>query len=206
MINQSSIRAYADRAGIRKSDQVVNEALRAGKQTAFLSHSHKDAELAKGLQGYLQAQGWIVYIDWEDTSMPPKPNRETAQKIKDRIKLLGWFIFLATANSTSSRWCPWEIGYADGVKQIDKIVVVPTRDSAGNNHGSCRECGGNWRAAGSGHVTMAPVRPRGQGTSARAAEKEFPSRQPSASGSALTPGAPRAASARSRRRAARSGS
>lgn len=136
MINQSSIRAYADRAGIRKSDQVVNEALRAGKQTAFLSHSHKDAELAKGLQGYLQAQGWMVYIDWEDTSMPPKPNRETAQKIKDRINLLGWFIFLATGNSTSSRWCPWEIGYADGVKQIDKIVVVPTRDSAGNNHGN----------------------------------------------------------------------
>lgn len=72
--------------------------------------------------------------------------------------------------------------------------------------GSCRECGGNCRAAGSGHVTMAPVRPRGQGTSARAAEKEFPSRQPSASGSALTPRAPRAASARSRRRAARCGS
>lgn len=136
MINQSSIRAYAGRAEIRKSEQIVNEALVAGKQTAFLSHSHRDAELAKGLQGYLQAQGWMVYIDWEDTSMPPKPNRETAKKIKDRIKRLDWFIFLATANSTNSRWCPWEIGFADGVKNIDKVVIVPTRDSAGNNHGS----------------------------------------------------------------------
>ncbi|WP_397305807.1 MFS transporter, partial [Paracoccus yeei] len=40
---------------------------------------------------------------------------------------------------------------------------------------SCRECGGNCRAAGSGHVTMAPVRPRGQGTLAREAGTEFPS-------------------------------
>ncbi|OUS06320.1 hypothetical protein A9Q96_10125 [Rhodobacterales bacterium 52_120_T64] len=136
MIRESSIRAYAGHVGIRKSNQVVNEALREGKQTAFLSHSHKDAELAKGLQGFLQAQGWKVYIDWEDTSMPQSPNRETAQNIKDRIKRLDWFIYLATANSASSRWCPWEIGYADGVKHIDRIVIVPTRDSVGRNYGN----------------------------------------------------------------------
>lgn len=84
MIDQSSIRAYAGRSEIRKSERIVEEARQAGKQTAFLSHSLKDADLAKGLQGFLQAQGWKVYIDWEDISMPPKPNRETAQKIKDR--------------------------------------------------------------------------------------------------------------------------
>jgi hypothetical protein len=136
MIDQSSIRAYAGRAEIRKSERVVEEARQAGKQTAFLSHSHKDADLAKGLQGFLQAQGWIVYIDWEDTSMPSRPNRETARSIKDKIYRLDWFIYLATSNSASSRWCPWEIGYADGVKDIDKIVIVPTRDSIGNNYGN----------------------------------------------------------------------
>lgn len=73
-------------------------------------------------------------------------------------------------------------------------------------NGSCRECGGNCRAAGSGHVTMAPVRPRGQGTLAREAGTEFPSHRPFASGSDRKPAAPRAASARFRRRAARSGS
>ncbi len=136
MINESSIRAYAGQAEIRKSDQVVNEALQQGKQTAFLSHSHKDADLAKGLQGFLQAHGWKVYIDWEDTSMPSTPNRETAKKIKDRIERLDWFIYLATANSASSRWCPWEIGHADGVKDIDKIAIIPIRDSMGRNHGN----------------------------------------------------------------------
>ena len=68
--------------------------------------------------------------------MPSKPNRETAQKIKDKIKRVDWFLYLATANSASSRWCPWEIGYADGVKDIDKIVIIPTRDDAGRNHGN----------------------------------------------------------------------
>jgi len=136
MIDQSSILAYSSRAEVRKSERVVEEARQAGKQTAFLSHSHKDSALAKGLQGFLQSKGWLVYIDWEDMSMPSKPNRETAQKIKDKIKRFDWFFYLATANSALSRWCPWEIGYADGVKDIDKIVIIPTRDNAGRNHGN----------------------------------------------------------------------
>ncbi|RUS64892.1 TIR domain-containing protein [Pseudorhodobacter sp. E13] len=136
MIDQSSILAYSSRAEVRKSERIVEEARQAGKQTAFLSHSHKDSTLAKGLQGFLQSKGWHVYIDWEDMTMPSKPNRETAQKIKEKIKRLDWFFYLATANSASSRWCPWEIGYADGVKDIDKIVIIPTRDSAGWNHGN----------------------------------------------------------------------
>ena len=75
----------------------------------------------------------------------------------------------------------------------------------GGRRGSCRECGGNSRAAGSGHVRLA-LRRRGQGASARGAETGFPSRRPCASGSDRRPGAPRAASARFPRRAARSGS
>jgi len=110
----------------------VSAAKRSGRQTAFLSHSHKDAELAKGVQGFLQAMGWDIYIDWQDTTMPEKPNRETADKIQEKIRNLDWFLFLGTQHSTASRWCPWEIGYADGVKPRNSIVVVPTAD----NHGS----------------------------------------------------------------------
>ncbi len=136
LIDQSTIRAYAGTASIRKSEQIVEEAIKSRQQTAFLSHSHKDAELAKALQGFFHAKGWKVYIDWQDTSMPSKPNRETADKIKQKIIRLDWFLYLATENSAASRWCPWEIGYADGVKDIDKVVIVPTRDSRGNNFGN----------------------------------------------------------------------
>lgn len=136
MINQSDIRAYANFASVQKSERIVEEATSLGKQTAFLSHSHKDSELAKGLQGFLQSKGWKVYIDWQDTSMPSKTNQETAGKIKTKIEQLDWFLYLATENSSASRWCPWEIGYADGVKDTDKIVIIPTRDSRGISHGN----------------------------------------------------------------------
>ena len=69
-----------------------------------------------------------MYIDWEDAEMPERPNRQTAARIKDKIVQLDWFMFLATQTSTASRWCPWEIGYADGKKNIERIIILPTSD------------------------------------------------------------------------------
>ena len=37
-------------------------------------------------------------------------------------------MYLATPNSAKSRWCPWEIGYADGKKDPRSIVVIATSD------------------------------------------------------------------------------
>jgi hypothetical protein len=113
----------------------LNEAKTMGVKTAFLCHSHHDANLAKGLIQLLSDAGWRVYIDWLDAEMPEAPNQETAQRIKQKIVDLEYFLFLATPNSMVSRWCPWEIGYADGKKQIDRILVVPTTDGA-KTHGS----------------------------------------------------------------------
>ena len=128
MIYQSTLTNYALQSTITKSDYVIQDARRRGEQTAFLSHSHKDRLLAKGVQAFLRAAGWGVYIDWEDVEMPSKPNRLTASRIKDKIVQLDWFLYLATQNSAASRWCPWEIGYADGKKQIDRLIIIPTSD------------------------------------------------------------------------------
>lgn len=57
-------------------------------------------------------------------------------KIKERIKQANLFLFLATKDSTASRWCPWEIGYADGVKSLSDIFIVPTRDDDGTSRGN----------------------------------------------------------------------
>jgi hypothetical protein len=128
-IDQQVLRNAAQRAVVRKS-------LAEGQATAFLCHSHKDRELAEGLQVLLREAGLDLYIDWQDTSMPEKPTRETAERLQQRILRSDWFLFLATTNSTSSRWCPWELGYADGKKSVDRIAVVPTRDSSGFYHGN----------------------------------------------------------------------
>lgn len=105
-------------------------------KSAFLCHSHKDAEYAKGLQVLLAEQGLVLYIDWEDPCMPDTPDRRTAERIQKAISESDLFLFLATPNSTGSRWCPWEIGYADGVKLLDSIIVVPTSDSRGQYYGN----------------------------------------------------------------------
>lgn len=103
--------------------------------TAFLCHSHLDAELAKGIVHLLTDNGWDVYIDWEDASMPSTPNKETAKKIQGKIESMKYFLFLATENSMSSRWCPWEIGYANGKKPIDNVLIIPTSER-GRSHGN----------------------------------------------------------------------
>ena len=28
----------------------------------------------------------------------------------------------------ASRWCPWELGFADGKKSLDSILIVPTSE------------------------------------------------------------------------------
>ena len=113
----------------------LNEARRLHLRTAFLCHSHRDSELAKGLVSLLAEADWDVYVDWEDTAMPEVPSRETASRIQEKIVELDYFLFLATSNSISSRWCPWEIGYADGKKDIDHILIVPTADGS-KTHGN----------------------------------------------------------------------
>lgn len=131
-IAQSTILGYETYASAKKASELIKEARAAHKQTAFLSHSHHDARLAKSVQAFLKAQGWEVYIDWEDAAMPDSPSRETADRIQSKIRDLNWFLFLATRNSTASRWCPWEIGYADGVKKHESILVLPTSDNNGS--------------------------------------------------------------------------
>lgn len=80
--------------------------------------------------------GWQVYIDWEDSEMPDPPSRLTAENIRAKIRDLDLFLYLATQNSANSRWCPWELGYADGVKANTAILIVQTRDDQGRSYGN----------------------------------------------------------------------
>jgi hypothetical protein len=134
-LSQTTILAAARSAGPQKARDIT-EARNLRLQTAFLCHSHKDVALAPGIAKLLRDAGWSVYVDWADPSMPETSSRVTAQRIKDKIVACQWFLFLATSNSMASRWCPWEIGYADGRKPLDQILVIPTTDTAGVFHGS----------------------------------------------------------------------
>lgn len=135
-IKISDLRSAFNRSGSVVLTKSFNEALAKKQQKAFLCHSHKDHELAKGLQVLMKENGWDLYIDWEDNEMPSTPNKETANRIKTKIKATDWFLFLATDNSTKSRWCPWEIGFADSAKGYDRILIIPVENDQGIWYGS----------------------------------------------------------------------
>jgi hypothetical protein len=135
-ISLDSLRSAAGRSHRVKIAKSLLEARASRQTTAFLCHSHRDEDLAKGLQVLLRENGCEIYIDWQDTAMPETPNRTTAQRIQGKIRELDWFIFLATPNSTASRWCPWEIGYADSEKAHSNIFIIPTTDQSGKWYGN----------------------------------------------------------------------
>ena len=133
-ISQTVLRQAASQVHAAAASTLL-EAKARGIRTAFLCHSHKDQTLVTGLVNMLRSAGWRVYVDWADSGMPDKPNQQTARKIQSKIVELDYFLFLATTNSMASRWCPWEIGYADGMKPNESILIVPTQEGT-TTHGN----------------------------------------------------------------------
>ncbi|WP_449125420.1 toll/interleukin-1 receptor domain-containing protein [Pseudomonas viridiflava] len=132
MISTDSLRSASyRRSQFNVQARSIQQAKNLGHSTIFLCHSHKDQNLALGFAQLLQEAGCKVYIDWLDADMPERPNKDTATRIQHQIKENDYFVYLATENSSRSRWCPWEIGFADGVKLNDKIVIAPTQDTRG---------------------------------------------------------------------------
>jgi len=134
-IELSTLTEAARRATTTRSTITLEEARASGRKTVFLCHSHGDETYVRGFVQLLRDAGWDAYVDWMDDAMPASPNRTTALRIQQRIRQSDFFMFLATPNSVASRWCPWEIGFADGVKPIDTIMVVQTR-SDGRSYGN----------------------------------------------------------------------
>ena len=133
-ISLSQLRSYG--TAMYRAHMSLTEANNRGKITAFLSHSHKDRDLAKRVETWLERFGVDIYIDWEDDEMPPTPTRETAERIQEKIEDCDWFFYLATKNSSLSKWCPWEIGYADKAKTKARLLIIPTTDDDGTKNGN----------------------------------------------------------------------
>lgn len=67
--------------------------------------------------------------------MPKITSGETAKKIKDRIKKCKRFILLATDGAVESKWCNWELGFADAIKG-KKAVLFPMKEKGSNYKGN----------------------------------------------------------------------
>lgn len=101
----------------------------------FISHKHEEDEYVYRLREILKRYGFEGYVDWEDDDMPTTTSGETALLLKDKIKKSRKFILIATESAIESKWCNWEVGFADAHKYIDHIALLPIRKEFENYKG-----------------------------------------------------------------------
>jgi hypothetical protein len=134
-ITRSQIQAYERGFSITNESVASVQAKAAAtdaasaQTTIFLSHSSKDRDLIKPAIAFLRSYGVIVYVDWMDEGMPDVISGETAKRIKGKIREQKKFMVLVTENSKDSRWVPWELGFADPVKGMEHIAILPVSDN-----------------------------------------------------------------------------
>lgn len=91
----------------------------------FISHKHEDVNELMGVIGFLEKRYNVnCYIDELDEDMPDKTNKETAARIKNKIQGCDKYILIATDGAISSRWCNWELGFCDAVKNKCDIAII----------------------------------------------------------------------------------
>ena len=137
VFSQSELRTLGT-IPVTRTFSMVNESLTKSAESmryVFLSHSNLDSELAQGLVNKARQLGINVYFDLYDSSLTLPPSADTANKLRVRIQKACHFILLATVNSVQkSKWCPWELGCADG--NSIPISIAQTKDDSGNTWGA----------------------------------------------------------------------
>lgn len=129
-ITRAEFRGFASNLTLNEQQTLRKRAEQRSPQGAtFLSHSSKDEELVTGAVRILENHGASVYLDKIDPDLPPYTNKKTAAKLKQRINQTRKFVLLASKNSKESRWVPWELGVADGYKDIRNIALFPAVDA-----------------------------------------------------------------------------
>ena len=93
----------------------------------FLSYSYNDKEYAIKVYKMLSRCGYETYIDLKDPELDRKDvNKQTALHIATIIEHCRCLIYLHSASSAVSKWCPWELGYMSGQGQHHfRCAIIP---------------------------------------------------------------------------------
>lgn len=96
----------------------------------FLSHSFLDREIVKGLYLELTEMGFSVYVDWivDDDLDRNNVTKDSAEKIRKRMKASKTLLLAISVNAKISKWMPWELGFMDGDKGL--CAVIPVSDAS----------------------------------------------------------------------------
>lgn len=99
----------------------------------FLCHSRMDEELILGTKTSLEEYGLRVYVDWiNDPQLDrTKVSFATANQLRTRMSCARMLVYAHTENSSNSKWCPWELGFFDGMRggNVFHLPIVETKYS-----------------------------------------------------------------------------
>lgn len=103
------------------------------KYDIFLSHSYLDKTLVYAVVDLFNQAGYSVYVDWiEDQQLDrSKVTAVTANTLRKRMELSKSLAYVATSNSSNSKWCPWELGYVDASKN-GRCAILPIMKDEGS--------------------------------------------------------------------------
>jgi hypothetical protein len=108
-----------------KKSVLLEDAQQKRAKDIFLSHSHFDRGDLAQLLALFSNHGSSVYIDFEDRDLPEETSGETAARLRKMIQQCRKFIVAISQNIQRSRWVPWELGFADGVKNFADVALFP---------------------------------------------------------------------------------
>lgn len=123
-LTESKILNYKHNQSLIRLAESKSATKAAARVKVFLSHSHQDRALVEGARRFLEIHGSDIYVDWQDGEMPEQTSRETATRLKNKIKDLKKVVLLASENSKESKWVPWELGYGEGVNGLSSVAIL----------------------------------------------------------------------------------
>ncbi len=95
-----------------------------------------DKKLILTLIDLFNNAGYSVYVDWINDKTLDRNNvsPKTAKVIKNRISDCKGLSYIATGNIINSKWCPWELGLADGMLN-GRSCILPVMEETGTFKG-----------------------------------------------------------------------
>lgn len=103
-----------------------NQLIKNESYDIFISHSFLDKSLILTLVQLFNECGYSVYVDWIDDKTLDRSNvtKETAEIVRSRVSQSKSLAYIETKNITNSKWCPWELGIADGMLN-GRAAILP---------------------------------------------------------------------------------
>jgi TIR domain len=121
---------YDDLRRIGKSDvqQILRKASETNDKTVFLSHSSDDHDFMPAVIAILENHGGKVYVDEKDPLTFNINVIETANRLREVIKICKKLVLFVTPNTKNSNWIPWELGLSDGKNGLKNIALFPSAE------------------------------------------------------------------------------